>query len=254
MEKKIAVLIALLLGGCITTENQYYGKGPVPTLAPNVAADLKNYFSTKQNIRAFAVTADGQHGGRSYCGSEGTPGSRCYGAEYAAIGSCETVSRGRPCYVLASGNEIVWKDEKGLIPTLSTLVSTAASGGSSHVLGSGEYVYVPTPTTPTQVQRQASSQPTTRSVAINWEGIGGPLAGTAEFVGSMRSGTMKVRLPSDECQGSFSMTGSVGSWAVSCKSGLTASGTASSKGADEFSGSGVDSQKRRVDFALGKGR
>lgn len=255
MDRIIAVILALLTSGCLATENRYYGKGPVPKLGPIVAADLGAYFSTKQNARAFAITADGQNYGRSYCPAEASQESRCLSADQTAIGLCESISNGRPCFVLASGNQIVWRGEGGRAPTLSDLTAGASGLGSYQQLKGGDYVFIPFPTAaarPAPPQRQAA-KPTIRPVALNWEGVGSPIAATAEFVGSMTSGTIKIGLPSDECQGSFAMSGSAGSWAVSCKSGLTASGTANSKGADEFSGSGVDSKNRKVTFALGKG-
>ncbi|WP_374634002.1 hypothetical protein [Ferrovibrio sp.] len=251
MDRIIAAILALLTSGCLATENRYYGKGPVPSLSANIRADLVGYFSTKQNDRAYAVTADGQHAGRSYCNVQSETQGRCTGIDQTAVSICERRSNGRPCYVIASGNEIVWRDESGAIPTLSSLTAGAAGGLGTRMLPSGEYTATLAPAQP-QPQRPAA-KPTIRPVALNWEGVGSPIAATAEFVGSMTSGTIKIGLPSDECQGSFAMSGNAGSWAVSCKSGLTASGTANSKGADEFNGSGVDSKNRKVTFALGKG-
>lgn len=90
----------LLLFGCMTSNEAYYGSGPIQ-LSGSCQAHFERYLR-EIDPGYFAVTPDGSRCGYSYCDS-----MQCRGNEIMlALSSCRR--SGRTCQIYAHGRQIVW--------------------------------------------------------------------------------------------------------------------------------------------------
>ena len=92
----------LLLRGC-NTADKYYGSGPL-TLSPNVRASF-NYYLTRGEPIAFAVTLDGKKMSYFYCADV-----QCLpdNGPRQAVDSSED-RHSQPCKLYANGKNVVWQ-------------------------------------------------------------------------------------------------------------------------------------------------
>lgn len=105
----LAVLpAAALLSGCLVKSQ--VGQGPI-TLSPRVEALYQRYLAEDEPM-AFAVTADGQRGGYSYCSDR----YGCRGTERTlAVRSCQRTTD-KPCYIYDHMGEVIWRKDLPPLP------------------------------------------------------------------------------------------------------------------------------------------
>jgi hypothetical protein len=96
-------------------------------------------------------------------------------------------------------------------------------------------------------------------VAIVWEGLASPIAGTISFKDEgQANGSVEVATNGFRCNGSWRRTGQMttasreGFWTVTCDNGLGATGKFKSPSADRGNGEGIDSAGRQVKFSFGR--
>ncbi len=100
----LAAGVFLVLAGCAGPGGRASNTAEAPLLiSPQVWAYFQAYTRERQPM-AFAVSADGNHAGYSYC-----PEMRCFNqfasAGPLALGSC-TTNGGKDCRIFASGTRI----------------------------------------------------------------------------------------------------------------------------------------------------
>jgi hypothetical protein len=97
-------VVALMLAGCVPVTN-FYGQGPIK-LSENVRSGFAKY-EARDDPRFFAVSADGNNFGYSFCRKDGSCRDWEVLVDIALIG-CKKRSAGEPCYIYARGLRVVW--------------------------------------------------------------------------------------------------------------------------------------------------
>ncbi len=98
--------LAAFLSGCAGQADERIGSGPI-TLGPRMQAAIDKYLNSG-SPGAFAMADNGAYG-YGYCPADSC---RPYATGNLAITSCETKSKGAPCYIYAVGTKVVWRGAK----------------------------------------------------------------------------------------------------------------------------------------------
>ncbi|WP_425403880.1 hypothetical protein [Hwanghaeella sp.] len=109
MRQTLAILVLVLLSGCVTNSlNERYGSGQIQ-LSHALESKFAEYL--EGNPLAFAVTPDGFTSYSYYF----CPEAKCEVSDYGwrAIHDCEKNSKGQACYIYAVKHSIVWQGVRG---------------------------------------------------------------------------------------------------------------------------------------------
>ena len=180
-----------------------------------------------------------------------------------ATGITRTTTSGGQSFLIAkpsTTNTIVCFSGK---PDVAGLVYDARFLMNS--LGARYGVSVPTaasPPAPTVEPRSATavapaSMPTTRPIALRWDGYASLVSGTLSLVDGATRGSINAALPGGDgqCTGAFEYTtANVGNWSVLCSNGMSATGTFEAFGRGKGSADkGKDLKGNAVEFTVGAG-